>query len=311
MPPMATAKSDKDGSLTKDILDYYNEKSEGGYIGLIIIEHSFVSKQGKASDRQLSISKDSDVAKLKELANIIHKNGSKAVMQINHAGSAASKTVTGLDVVGPSAVSNPFKSDTIPKELSIEEIKDIISQFKNAALRVKEAGFDGVEIHSAHGYLLNQFMSPLTNKRTDKYGGNLPGRIKLHLDIIKEVRSSVGEEFPILLRLGASDYMEGGTTIEDSIASTKEFEKAGLDMLDISGGFCRYSLPGHIEPGYFAPMSKAIKEAVSIPVIVAGGITEVQAAEEILSEGKADLIGVAREILKDSKWAKKAMESLY
>jgi len=310
MPPMATAKSDEDGSLTKDILDYYNEKSEGGYIGLIIIEHSFVCKQGKASDRQLSISKDSDVDKLKELANIIHKNGSKAVMQINHAGSAASKTVTGIDVLGPSAVSNPFKSDTIPKELSIEEIKDIISQFKNAALRVKEAGFDGVEIHSAHGYLLNQFMSPLTNKRTDEYGGNLQGRIKLHLDIIKEVRSSVGQEFPILLRLGASDYMEGGTTIEDSIASAKEFEKAGLDMLDISGGFCRYSLPGHSEQGYFAPLSKAIKESVSIPVIVAGGITDVNVAEEILSDDKADLIGVARAILKDSKWAKKAMESL-
>ena len=310
MPPMATAKSDEDGSLTKDILDYYNEKSEGGYIGLIIIEHSFVCKQGKASDRQLSISKDSDVDKLKELANIIHKNGSKAVMQINHAGSAASKTVTGIDVLGPSAVSNPFKSDTIPKELSIEEIKDIISQFKNAALRVKEAGFDGVEIHSAHGYLLNQFMSPLTNKRTDQYGGNLQGRIKLHLDIIKEVRSSVGQEFPILLRLGASDYMEGGTTIEDSIASAKEFEKAGLDMLDISGGFCRYSLPGHSEQGYFAPLSKAIKESVSIPVIVAGGITDVNVAEEILSDDKADLIGVARAILKDSKWAKKAMESL-
>ncbi|MDV3427985.1 MAG: NADH:flavin oxidoreductase [Bacillota bacterium] len=310
MPPMATAKSNEDGSITKDILDYYNEKSEGGYIGLIIIEHSFVSKQGKASARQLSISKDSDVDKLKELADIIHKNGSKAVMQINHAGSAASRSVTGLDVVGPSPVSNPFKSDTVPKELSIEEIKDIIIQFKNAALRVMEAGFDGVEIHGAHGYLLNQFMSPLTNKRSDEYGGNLPGRIKLHLDIIKEVRTAVGKDFPILLRLGASDYMEGGTTIEDSILAAKEFEKAGLDMLDISGGFCRYSLPGHKEQGYFAPLSKAIKEAVSIPVIVAGGITEVQAAEEILSNDKADLIGVARAILNDSKWAKKAMERL-
>jgi len=310
MPPMATAKSNEDGSITKDILDYYNEKSEGGYIGLIIIEHSFVSKQGKASVRQLSISQDSDVDKLKELPDIIHKNGSKAVMQINHAGSAASKEVTGLDVTGPSSVSNPFKSYAVPKELSLEEIKDIINQFKNAALRVKAAGFDGVEIHGAHGYILNQFMSPITNKRSDEYGGNLLARIKLHLDIIREVKSSVGDDFPILLRLGASDYMDGGTTIEDSIIAAKEFEKAGLDMLDISGGFCRYSRPNHSEQGYFAPLSKAIKEAVSIPVIVAGGITEYQAAEEILSDGKADLIGVARAILKDSKWAKRAVESL-
>lgn len=310
MMPMATAKSNEDGSITKDILDYYDEKSKGGYIGLIIIEHSFVCKQGKASDRQLSISKDSDVEKLKDLANIIHKNGSKAVMQINHAGSAASKAVTGMQTAGPSPVSNPFKSETVPKELSINEINDIVNQYKNAALRVKTAGFDGVEIHGAHGYLLNQFMSPLTNKRADEYGGNLMGRIKLHLDIIREIRSSLGQGFPILLRLAASDYMEGGITIDDSILAAKEFEKAGLDMLDISGGFCRYSLPGHSEQGYFAPLSKAIKEAVSIPVIVAGGITEFKAAEKILAEGKADLVGAARAILKDSEWAKKAVESL-
>jgi len=217
-------------------------------------------------------------------------------MQINHAGSAAGKAITGLYVVSPSAVPNPFKSDTVPKELSLEEIKDIINQFKNAALKVKAAGFDGVEIHGAHGYILNQFMSPITNKGSDEYGGNLLGRIKLHLDIIKEVRSSVGRDYPILLRFGASDYMEGGITIKDSILAAAEFKKAGLDMLDISGGFCRYSLAGHS----FTPLSKAIKEAVSIPVIVAGGITEVQAAEEILSDDKADLIGVARAILKDS-----------
>lgn len=310
MPPMATAKSNEDGSITKDILDYYQEKSEGGYIGLVIIEHSFISRQGKASARQLSISNDSDIEKLKDLADVIHRNGSKAVMQINHAGSAASKTVTGLETVGPSDVPNPFKSDTVPGILSLNEIRNIIIQFKNAALRVKEAGFDGVEIHGAHGYLLNQFMSPLTNKREDEYGINISGRIKLHIDIIKEVRKAAGEDFPILLRLGASDYMEGGITIEDSKFAAKEFEKAGADILDISGGFCRYSLPGHSEPGYFAPLSKAIKESVSIPVIVTGGITEAQAAEDILAEGKADLVGVARAILKDSKWAKKAMENL-
>lgn len=310
MPPMATAKSEEDGSISNDVLNYYDEKSKGGYIGLIIIEHSFISQQGKASNRQLSISKDSDVVKLKSLADIIHKNGSKAVMQINHAGSAASETVTGLIVVGPSSVSNPFKSDAVPKELSINEIKVIINQFKDAAVRVKKAGFDGVEIHSAHGYLLNQFMSPITNKRNDEYGGNLSGRIRLHLDIIKEVRNAVGDDFPILLRLGASDYMEGGITIEDSEIAAKEFEKAGIDMLDISGGFCRFILPGHDEQGYFSPLSKAIKETVSIPVMVTGGITDSDAAEDILKEGKADFIGVARAILKDSNWAKKTIESL-
>jgi len=308
MPPMATSKSEQDGRVSKDILDYYEEKSQGGYISLIIIEHSFITLQGKASERQLSIADDSIVDDLKKLANIIHKNGSKAVMQINHAGSAASIEVTGCEPVGPSTIPNPRRGN-VPKELSRSEIEIIIGEFVNAALRTKEAGFDGVEIHSAHGYLLNQFFSPLTNKRTDKYGGDLLGRIQIHLEIIKAVRDAVGNDFPILLRLGASDYMEGGSTIEDSKIAALEFENAGVDVLDISGGFCGYTIPGNTSQGYFSPLTEAIKEVVSIPVILTGGITEALAAEKLLSEGKADLIGVARAIYKDSKWAKKAIES--
>lgn len=308
MPPMATSKSDKNGMVSKDILEYYDEKSLGGYISLIIIEHSFTTLAGKASERQLSIAEDSTVEGLKKLSNIIHKNGSKTVMQINHAGSATSKEVTGLDPVGPSAIINPNSSNA-PEELTIKEIKSIILEFKNAARRVKEAGFDGVEIHSAHGYLLNQFFSPLTNKRNDEYGGNLLSRIKIHLDIIKAVRDVVGEDFPILLRLGASDNMEGGITIEDSKIAAVAFEKAGVDLLDISGGFCRFIIPGNTSQGYFSPLTQSIKEVVSIPVLLTGGITKIEAAERLLSSGKADLIGVARAIYKDSKWAEKAITS--
>ena len=308
MPPMATSKSEQDGRVSKDILDYYNEKSQGGYISLIIIEHSFITAQGMASKRQLSIAEDSVVEDLKELAKIIHKNGSKAVMQINHAGSAASKDVTGYEPVGPSAIAN-LRTGNVPKELSKSEIQIIIGEFVNAALRTKEAGFDGVEIHSAHGYLLNQFFSPLTNKRIDEYGGDLLGRIQIHLEIIKAVKEAVGNDFSILLRLGASDYMEGGSTIEDSKIAAMKFESAGVDVLDVSGGFCGYTVPGNTSQGYFSPLTEAIKEVVSIPVILTGGITEVSAAEKLLSEGKADLIGVGRAIYKDSKWAKKAIES--
>lgn len=309
MPPMATSKAEKDGKVSKDILDYYFEKSNGGYISLIIIEHSFISQEGKASANQLSIAEDGVVEKLKELASIIHKNGSKAVMQINHAGSAASSDITGSEPVGPSAVPNPRKGN-IPKELSKNEISEIVYSFKEAARRIKEAGFDAVEIHSAHGYLLNQFFSPLTNKRNDEYGGDIKGRIKIHLEVIRAVREAVGEDFPILLRLGASDYMEGGSTIEDSKFATQKFERAGIDILDISGGFCGYMVPGTTEQGYFSQLTKAIKEVVSIPVILTGGITEASAAEKLLSEGKADLIGVGRAIYKDSKWAQNAIEGL-
>lgn len=309
LPPIATSKAEEDGKVSGAILDYYKEKSQGGYISLIIIEHSFILQGGKASHKQLSAADDSMIESLKELANTIHNNGSKAVMQINHAGSAAVKEVTGSDSVGPSAVQNPQKGN-IPKELTKEDIKNIIGAFKQAARRAKEAGFDGVEIHSAHGYLLNQFFSPLSNKRTDEYGGDVYSRIRMHLEVIKAVREEVGEEFPILLRLGASDYRPGGSTIEDSIAACKEFEKAGIDILDISGGFNGYIVPGSTEQGYFSPLTEAIKKAVSIPVILTGGVTEVSTAEKLLAEGKADLIGVGRAIFKDSEWAKKAVESL-
>ncbi|WP_088228227.1 NADH:flavin oxidoreductase [Desulfosporosinus sp. FKB] len=309
MPPMATAKSGIDGSITQDILNYYDEKTKGGYLSLVIIEHSYVSIAGKASKNQLSVAEDSLIDGLKKLSNLIHNNGSKTVMQINHAGSAASKEVIGMDPIGPSAVINPSKENAaVPIALDRDGIKEIVDNFQKAAIRVKEAGFDGVEIHSAHGYLLNQFLSPLTNKRTDEYGGDITGRIKFHLEIIKAIREGVGD-FPILLRMGATDYREDGLTIEDSQKAASAFEQAGVDILDISGGMCRYSLPGVQEPGYFAPYSAAIKAAVSIPVIVTGGITKAEDAEAILGEKKADLVGVGRAIYKDSNWAKNVMGS--
>lgn len=307
MPPMATSKAEIDGKVSKAILDYYERKSEGGYISLIIIEHSYITQEGKASEHQLSISDDSVVVGLKELSSIIHHNGSKTVMQINHAGSAASKEVTGSDPVGPSAVANP-RLGSVPKELTRDEIKEVINVFKESARRTKEAGFDGVEIHSAHGYILDQFFSPLTNKRTDEYGGDVYNRIRIHLEVIKAVREVTGENFLILLRLGASDYMEGGATIEDSKIAAREFEKVGVDIIDISGGFNGFIVPNTTEQGYFSPLSVAIKEVVSIPVILTGGITKASAAEKLLIDEKADLIGVGRAIYKDSNWAKNAIE---
>lgn len=312
MPPMATARAENDGTVSKAVVDYYREKSEGGYISLIIIEHSFITKEGKASKNQLSVSEDKVIEGLTELANVIHSNSSKAVMQLNHAGSAAKREIIGTTPVAPSAVSNLRQGkDDMPHELTKEEIEDIVEAFKNAAVRVKKAGFDGVEIHSAHGYLLNQFFSPLANKRTDEYGGNVHNRIRIHLQVIKAVREAVGDDFPILLRLGASDYKEGGSTIEDSKIAVEEFEKTGVDIIDISGGFCGYMIPGgDNSQGYFSPLTEEIKKVVSIPVILTGGIIEPQAAEKLLAEGKADLIGVGRAILKDSSWAKNAVESL-
>lgn len=311
MPPMATAKSNIDGMVSPDLLEYYDEKSKGGYISLVIIEHSYVSPDGRAHKNQLSAAGDGTLEGLKKLAETVHKNGPKTVMQINHAGSAAQKEVTGSVPVGPSAIINPSKENAeLPEELSKEGIRRIVESFRDAAARVKAAGFDGVEIHSAHGYLLNQFLSPISNKRTDEYGGDIAGRTRIHAEIIKAVRESVGGDFPILIRMGATDYSDDGLTEEDSVKAAEIFESAGADIIDITGGLCRYTLPGHTEAGYFTPYSEPIKKAVSVPVIVTGGVTRAQEAEDILAGKKADLVGVGRAIFKDSGWAKAAVESL-
>lgn len=311
MPPMAIAKTE-DGVVNQAILDYYQEKSNGGYFSLIIIEHSFISPEGKAHPGQLSIADDHVLEGLRSLASVIHQNGSKAVMQLSHAGSGTKQEVIGIIPVAPSSIPHPLNGIT-PKEMTKQEITEIIQAFQDAALRAKVAGFDGVEIHSAHGYLLNQFFSPLTNKRTDEYGGTIDNRIRLHLEVIKAIRTVVGNDFPLLLRLGASDYKEGGITIDDSQTAAKEFEKAGIDILDITGSFLGFNAPpgSSAKQGYFSPLTKAIKEVVSIPVILTGGITEPQMAEQLLASGKADLIGVGRAILKDSQWAKHAIEAFY
>ncbi len=306
MPPMATAKANPDGTVSRALLDYYNEKSRGGHIGLIIVEHSFVSIRGKSSECQLSCSSDGDVAGLRELADVIRHNGSKAVLQINHAGSAGRREVTGMDPIGPSDAPNP-RNDAVPSVMDEGAIRQTVREFADAARRAKEAGFDGVEIHSAHGYLLNQFYSPLTNKRTDLYGGDSLRRIRIHREVLGAAREAVGRDFPIFMRLGASDYVEGGSTLEDAFIAAQELEKAGLDLLDISGGFCGYTIDGLNGQGFFAPVTQALKQAVSIPVLLTGGVTEADAADRLLAEGKADLIGVGRAIYEDSDWAVRAM----
>lgn len=218
MPPMATSKSNELGEVNKELCNYYNEKSSGNYIGLIILEHSYISLKGKARIGQISISKDSDIEGLKKIVSTIHKNGIKVIAQLNHAGSRTKYSVTGLESLSVSILKkqHPLISKSYnSKEINDEDIKKIIKIFTNAAIRAKKAGFDGVKIHSVHGYLLNQFYSPLTNKRTDKYTGNtLLGRIQLHLEIIKEIRKAVGEDYLIALRLGDCDYSEGGQLLK-------------------------------------------------------------------------------------------------
>ena len=241
----------------------------------------------------------------------IHKNNTRVIAQINHAGSAAMEEITGYPAISASVTAQPEyarKSEKPVREMTADDMHTVAKKFAEAALRVKEAGFDGVEIHAAHGYLLDQFYSPLGNKRTDAYGGDLDGRIHLLLDVIRAVREAVGADYLVALRLGASDYTESGATIDDAVYACKKFEKAGVDLLDISGGFCGFTVKNRKGPGFFSDASSAIREAVHVPVILTGGVTKANEAEVLLEEGAADLIGVGRAIFKDADWAKKEME---
>lgn len=314
LPPMATEKSIGEGEVSQALCDYYDEKTKGGYFGLVVTEHSYINKIGQASVGQVSLSKDEDIPSLRKLVEVIHNNGSKVIAQINHAGGKAISVLDG-SCTAPAPTGMPY---TTTRGESVEahsmtqvEIDQVVSDFAQAARRVKEAGYDGVEIHSAHGYLLNQFYSPLSNKRDDVYtGSTLEGRMRLHREVIAAVREVVGPDFVVALRLGACDYQEGGSTVDDAVAAAKILELAGIDLLDISGGLCGYRGNGSKEPGYFGVESKAIREAVSVPVILTGGVRDGQSTERLLEEGKADLIGVGRSVLKDSLWAKKAFEEL-
>ncbi len=297
MPPMQTNKTDK-GHVTDELAAYYRERAVFSRPGIIITEHSCIAENARAAEEQLSIASDEMIPEQKRLTDAIHEGGSLAFVQLNHAGS------NGIDEpVSASSVNIPAKKlSKRPRELSADEIHTIEAQFAAAAARAVAAGYDGVEIHCAHAYLLNQFYSPITNKRTDEYGGTLENRLRFLIETINCVRQSVGSAVPIAVRLGGADYLPGGAKEEDSAQAAMLLEKAGISLLDISGGMCFFFRPGHLEPGYFSSMTEKIKAVTSVPVLLTGGIGRIDDAEKLLLAGKADLIGVGRALLKNARW---------
>lgn len=305
LPPMATGLSKGEANVAQKYAAYCGDKSADQALGMITVEHMYVLPSGKAALNQLGISNDDDVADLVQITKAVHANQTPLFAQISHAGARAKENEIGSLPLSPSLC-----ADKAVKVMDQQDIDEVIEGFKQAARRAKEAGFDGVEIHSAHGYLLDQFYSPLTNTRTDEYGGSLENRIRLHRQIIQAVREAVGNDFPVSLRLGACDYMDGGATVEDGAKAAAIFEKDGIDLISVSGGLCGPFKFQSKEPGYFKDASSAIKKVVEIPVLLTGGVTTGKQAEELLEEDSADLIGVGRAELKDSHWAKKQLEAL-
>ena len=303
MPPMATGKTD-DGFVTDDLIAYYRDRAQFSAPGLIVLEHAFISPAGRANAGQLSIAADACIAGLSRLVQAIHEAGSAVIAQLNHAGASAEPETPGVNLSVPS----PRKQEAgTPREMTAEEIHETAADFASAAKRAIAAGCEGVEIHSAHSYLLNQFYSPLTNQRTDDYGPQtVENRLRFHLETVDAVRKAVGPDVPIALRLGGADYLPGGSTEEDAVEACRMLETAGVDLIDLSGGMCGYVRPEHAEPGYFASMSEKVKAAVDIPVLVTGGVKTIADAEKLLQEGKADLIGVGRALYRDAHWLERA-----
>ena len=301
MPPMHTGLATRKGAVTSRLVEHYVRRSKA--LGLLIIEHSYVSLDGKLGERQLGIY-DGKLAKgLRKLANSVHSIGTPVVIQINHAGSRTTMEVTGMQPVAPSPSENT-------RELKINEIEALVDAFALAAERAMKAGFDGVEVHGAHGFLLNQFFSPLANRRRDSYGGSLENRMRFPLEVVERVKKIVGDKL-LLYRLGADDLDPAGTQIEDSQKFAVRLEEAGVDIIDVSGGLGG-SRPEQLQrrQGYYVPQAQQIKKVVGVPVIGVGGIKEPQYADRIIREGRVDLVAVGRELLKDPDWALKAVETL-
>ena len=305
MPPMATNTASNNGEVTEAHLAHYVERARG--VGLIVVEHSNVTLNGNANLNQLGLYADGLIHGLSKLVKAVHKRRTPITIQINHAGAKAVSSVIGDQPVGPSPVSI-FKET--PRELEAHEINELIDAFAHTAQRVVEAGFDALEVHGAHGYLLNQFLSPLTNKRSDEYGGSLDNRARFPLRVMKRVRKKVGRDFPLLYRLGADDFSEGGLLLEDTQAFAKMLVRSGVDAIDVSGGIGGPNPPSLSGQGYLFHLAEGIKKAVTIPVVGVGGITEAEFADKAVQEGKVDLVAVGRALLADPEWAVKAVKTL-
>ena len=310
MSPVSTNFAGHSGEVTPRLLEHYEARARGG-AGLIIIEGTSVHLNGKAFVNQLCAYDDRFIPGLESLAGAIRANGAASIIQLHHGGRQANPKVSGVQPLAPSALACPI-SRVVPREMSVEDIAEIKKAFIEAAVRGKKAGFDGVEFHAAHEYLISEFLSPYTNKRTDEYGGSLENRLRLLVDIIRGARLKLGPDFIISVRMNGEDYIPEGLTVADAAEIARVLEAEGVGILNVSGGV--YVTPHLIipplplGPGVHLHLSAAVKRAARIPVIGVGRITTPEFAERALAEGWADIVALGRALVADPEWPKKAFE---
>lgn len=284
-----------------------------GGAGLIMMEAAGVVPEGRISTKCLGLWNDEQVERLRPIVQFAHSQGTKIGIQLAHAGRKgsclppwsdhpmASLDEGGWECVAPSPIAFGGKYP-VPRELSIDEIRSLVSSFADAAKRVIGVGFDLLEIHAAHGYLIHQFLSPISNKRDDIYGGSFENRIRFLIEIIEAVRGVMPESMPLFLRISASDWLDDGWTIDDSVELCKKVKALGVDLIDVSSGGTSSGAPVPVGPGYQVPFASEIRRKSAIPTAAVGLITDPHQAEAILKNGDADAIFMAREFLRNPRW---------
>ncbi|WP_425953735.1 FAD-dependent oxidoreductase [Xylanimonas sp. McL0601] len=306
---MVTLYCDHDGMPTEQYIAYHEERAKGGF-GLIITEDYAVDPVGRGF-WCAGLWKDEQIAPHRELTERVHAAGAKIFAQIYHAGRQTVSALIGTQPVSASAVQCPVMGE-VPRALSVDEITTIVGQFGDTARRSMEAGFDGVEIHGGHGYLVAQFMSPYSNKRTDLYGGSLENRIRFPLEIIADIRAKCGPDFAVTFRISADEYVIGGRGIDETVAMSRRLEAAGIDLIHVSAGTYESAWaivpPMYIRQGWNTDFAAAVKNVVSIPVQTAGRIKDAEVAEGIIASGQADLVSLARASLADPDFPRKVAE---
>src|SRR3990170_4905384 len=308
-PPCGTELAEQGGFAGDTLINYYARRAEGG-AGMIVVEFSAVDDQRFSSHRQVRISNDSYIPGLRRLAGAIKAHGSRAVIQLHHPGRQNYAVITGLQPIAPSAIPCPRVKE-MPREMTVDEIRELIEKYAAAAARAREAGFDSVQLHGAHGYMICQFLSAFSNKRTDEYGGDTAGRARFATEIIRRCKEVAGADFPVMLRFSGGEHVPGGITPAESREIARLAIAAGSDAIDLSAG--NYAmLEWTVQPQFWpraclAPMAAAIKPAVSVPLIIAGRINDAPVAERILQEGKADMVSIGRGLIADPDLPRKAL----
>ncbi len=293
----------EDGGCTERLVDLMVQLARGS-VGLIITGHAYVAKNGPAGPRQLGLYSDELGTGLKNMASAVHRAGGKIVLQLSHAGGLAPSELTGLEALGPSVIED--QGSPVCREITTEEIQHIIRQFGLAALRAKSAGFDGVQIHAAHGYFLSQFLSPFYNKRRDEYGGDIENRARILMAVLRDIRSFVGNDFPMLIKLNSEDFLEDGFTVGEMLQVAEMLEGAGIDAIELSGGTAHsgrfWSVrKGRISPEnevYYKDAANKYKKKIRVPLMLVGGIRSYEVAESLVRNG-VDYVSLCRPLIRE------------